>query len=173
MYLSDKKAVVSGLKDFLKDTKIVILTDYKGLNVEALNSLRSQLRQAGASYLVVKNTLLKRAAEDSDLSLISEHFKGATGIAFCSEDIVAPAKILYEFAKANSKLEIKIGVMEGKVIDSEEIKALSKLPSKEVLIAHVLSTMNEVPTSFVRLLSSLISSVLNVLNAIKKEKEKP
>ena len=170
MYLSEKKAVVSGLKDSLKEAKIVILTDYKGLNVEALNNLRSQLRQAKANYLVVKNTLLKRAAEDSDLALISEHFKGATGIAFCSEDLVAPAKILYEFAKENSKLEIKIGVMDGKVIDLEEIKALSKLPAKDVLLAHVLSAMNGVPTSFVRILSSLVSSIVNVLNAIKKEK---
>ncbi|MBW1650749.1 MAG: 50S ribosomal protein L10 [Deltaproteobacteria bacterium] len=169
MYLLEKKAVVSGLKDSLKEAKIVILTDYKGLNVEALNSLRSQLRQAKASYLVVKNTLLKRAAEDSELALINEHFKGATGIAFCSEDLVAPAKILYKFAKENSKLEIKMGVMEGKVIDLESIKTLSELPAKEVLLAHVLSTMSGVPTSFVRVLSSLVSGVVNVLNAIKKK----
>jgi len=170
MYLSEKKAVVSDLKDSLKGAKIVILTDYKGLDVEALNSLRSQLRQAKASYFVVKNTLLKRAAADSDLALISEHFKGATGIVFCSEDVVSPAKILYQFAKENSKLQIKMGVMEGGVIDFESIKTLSNLPSKEVLLAHVLSTMNAVPTSFVRVLSSLVSSVVNVLNAIKKEK---
>jgi large subunit ribosomal protein L10 len=172
MYLSEKKTVVRGLKDSLKEAKIIILTDYKGLNVEALNSLRSQLRQANARYLVVKNTLLKRASEDSDLAIISEHFKGATGIAFCSEDLVTPAKILCEFAKENSKLEIKIGVMEGGIIDFASIKALSNLPSKEVLLAQVLSTMNAVPTSFVRVMSGLVSSFVNVLNAIKKEKEK-
>jgi len=170
MYLAEKKAIVSDLKESLKDAKIVILVDYKGLNVESLNSLRSKLRQAGASYLVVKNTLLKRAVVNTDLALISDNFKGATAIAFCCDNLVTTAKILYEFAKENSKLEIKIGVMEGKIIDFESIKILSKLPSKEILLAQVIFTMNAVPTSFVRVLSSLVLSLLNVLNAIKKEK---
>jgi large subunit ribosomal protein L10 len=167
----DKKTIVQELQDKLTRAKVVITTDYKGLNVEASNALRRKLREAGCEFRVAKNTLLIRASEGTDAALIQDSFKGPSAIAIDFDDPVAPAKVLTEFAKDNAKLEIKAGVMEGKVLDINDIKALSALPSREVLLAQVLSTMNGVPTSFVRVLGGVMSNFLNVLQAVKEQKE--
>ncbi len=171
MRLEEKQTVVQALADKLSRAKVVIATDYKGLDVEAMNALRRKLREAGCEYQVAKNTLLIRAAKDTDTALLQESFKGPSAIAINFDDPVAPAKVLTEFAKTNDKLEIKAGVMGGKVLELNDIKALSALPSREVLLAQVLSTMNGVPTSFVRVLSGTISNFMNVLQAIKEQKE--
>jgi len=169
--LQEKQTVVQELADKLARAKVVIATDYKGLNVESMNALRRKLREAGCEYQVAKNTLLIRAAKDTDAALLEDVFKGPSAIAINFEDPVAPAKVLTEFAKDNNKLEIKAGAMAGKVLSLDEIKALSALPSREALLGQVLSVMNAVPTSFVRVLSANISGFLNVLQAIKDQKE--
>jgi large subunit ribosomal protein L10 len=170
--LSDKKNVVESLHDSFSRAKVVILTDYKGLDVDAINGLRRKLRAEQVEFKVVKNTLIKRAAKDIDVALIDEHFKGPSALALSYDDPVAPAKVLTEFAKDHESLEIKIGVMDGKVLDLSAIKALSALPSREELLAQVLSAMNGVPTSFVRVLNNVPVGFLNVLLAIKEQKEK-
>ncbi len=171
MNLNRKKEITADIHERFSKSKIVIVTDYKGLDVMTMNDLRRKLRDVGVEYKVVKNTLLIRASDDTDAALIRDHFKGPSAIALAFDDPVSPAKVLTEFAKAHEKLEIKAGVMNGKVLELEAIKALSKLPSREVLLAQVLSTMNAVPTSFVRALSDLPRKLLNVLNAIKEQKE--
>jgi len=171
MRLDKKKAIVEELHEKFSRSKVIIVTDYKGLNVEAVNSLRRKLREADIEYKVVKNTLLSRASEDTDAELIKDSFKGPSAIAISYEDPVAPAKVLSDFAKENDKLEIKVGVMDGKVLDISAIKALSSLPSREVLLAQVLSAMNGVPTSLVSVLSALPRQLMNVLQAIKDQKE--
>ncbi len=171
MKISEKKAVVDNLNDSFSKSKVVILTDYQGLDVITINKLRRQLWEAGVEYKVVKNTLIKRAAQDTDVALIDEHFKGPSALALSYDDPVAPAKVLSAFAKDNEKLEIKIGVMDGKVLDLSAIKALSTLPSREELLAQVLSAMNGVSTSFVRVLNNVPVGFLNVLQAIKEQKE--
>lgn len=171
MNLNRKKEITADIHERFSKSKIVIVTDYKGLDVMTMNDLRRKLRDVGVEYKVVKNTLLIRASDDTDAALIRDHFKGPSAIALAFDDPVSPAKVLTEFAKAHEKLEIKAGVMDGKVLELETIKALSKLPSREVLLAQVLSTMNAVPTSFVRALSDLPRKLLNVLNAIKEQKE--
>jgi len=168
---TEKKQVVESLHEKFSRSKIVILTDYKGLDVEHINELRRKLRDAEVEYKVVKNTLIIRASEDTDAALIKDYFKGPSALAFSYNDSVAPAKVLTEFAKENEKLEIKIGVMSGKVISLDEIKALSALPSREVLLGQVLSTMNGVSTSLVRVLSDVPIRLLNVLQAVKDQKE--
>ena len=115
--------------------------------------------------------LLARASEDTDAALIKDHFKGPSAVALSYTDPVAPAKVLSEFAKDNEKLEIKIGVMNGKALDLDGIKALAELPSREVLLAQVLSAMNAVPSSFVRTLGEIPRSFVNVLSAVKDQKE--
>jgi large subunit ribosomal protein L10 len=170
--LSDKKNVVENLHDSFSRAKVVILTDYKGLDVDAINGLRRKLRAEQVEFTVVKNTLIKRAAKDIDVALIDEHLKGPSALALSYDDPVAPAKVLTEFAKDHESLEIKIGVMDGKVLDLSAIKALSALPSREVLLAQVLSAMNGVPTAFVRVLNNVPVGFLNVLLAIKEQKEK-
>jgi len=169
--IEEKKQVVGELHEKFSDAVIVILTDYKGLDVTTMNQLRKKLREAEVEYQVVKNSLMVRASEKTDVSLIKDSFKGPSAIALGYSDPVAPAKVLTEFAKENEKLEIKIGVMKDKILNLDSIKALSALPSREQLLAQVLSAMNGVPTALVRALNDVPCRLLNVLNAIKEQKE--
>jgi large subunit ribosomal protein L10 len=169
--LSEKKKVVEQLKERLSKSCIVIVTDYKGLDVSTINDLRRKLREENIDYQVVKNTLLTRAAAETDVDLIKDHFKGPSAIALSYEDPVAPAKILSDFAKDHDALEIKVGVMNGQVLEVSRIKALSALPSREALLAQFLSVLNAVPTKFVRTLNEIPKKFLLVLTAIKDQKE--
>lgn len=171
MKLDQKKRIVEELSDKFARSRVAIVTDYKGLNVAAMNSLRKKLREVDVEYQVVKNSLLARASEGSDVSLIKENFVGPSAVALSYEDPVAPAKVLVQFAKENDKLEIKAGVMGGKLLDAAAIKALSALPSREALLGQLLSVMNGVPTNFVRVLNAIPQQMVNVLVAIKDQKE--
>lgn len=171
MKIENKKKIVEDLKKKFATTKVVIVTDYKGLNVAQMTELRRNLSEAKVEFQVVKNTLLTRASKDTDAELLADVFKGPSGIALSFDDPVAPAKILTQFAKDNKKLEIKAGVMNGKMMNLDAITALSKLPSREELLAQVLSTLNAVPTGFVRALADVPRRMVNVLNAIKDQKE--
>jgi large subunit ribosomal protein L10 len=169
--LEDKKRIAQDLKERFEKSKVIIVTDYKGLNVTSINALRRKLREADVEYKVVKNSLLIRAAKDTDVAQLNEYFKGPSAIAISYDDPVAPAKVLTEFAKDSKALEIKAGVMGDQMLDMSAIKALSDLPSREVLLGQVLSAMNGVPTAFVRALNDNIGRFLNVLTAIKDQKE--
>lgn len=171
MKIEQKKKIVEELHVKLMQSKVVILTDYKGLDVGAINDLRRRLEEAEVEYKVVKNTLLKRASEKTDVELIRDSFVGPSAIALSYEDPVAPAKVLKKFSEENQKLEIKGGVMDGRVLDLDAIKALAVLPSREILLSQVLSAMNAVPTSLVQALSDLPRRLMNVINAIKDQKE--
>ncbi len=171
MKIEAKQQIAEDLHDKFAKSAIVVLTDYKGLDVAAINDLRRKLRESDIEYQVVKNTLLARAAEDTEVALIKDHFKGPSAVAISYDDPVAPAKVLTQFAKDNGKLEIKVGVLNGKVLDAQAIKALALLPSREVMLAQLLATLNAVPTSFVRVLAEVPRSLLNVLTALKDQKE--
>jgi len=169
--LEQKKSIVADLHERFSRSKVLIVTDYKGLDVTTINALRRQLREADVEFKVVKNSLMVRAAEDTDVDLIKDSFKGPNAIAISYDDPVAPAKVLTDFAKENEKLEIKLGVMEGKVMDLGAIKALSSLPSKEALIGQLLSVINGVPTGLVRTLNAIPAGFVNVLQALKDQKD--
>ena len=171
MNLEEKRQIAQRLHEQLAKSVVVIVTDYKGLNVAAITDLRKKLKEVQVDYKVVKNTLLRRAAEETEAALIVEGFKGPSAVALSYEDPVAPAKVLTDFAKQNAKLEIKLGVMNSKVLDVEAIKALASMPSREELLAKLLSTMNGVPRALVTALSDVPRRMLNVLNAIKEQKE--
>lgn len=171
MKLEQKQQIVEELNDKFKKTKVLINTDYKGLDVTTLNELRRKLRESNIEYRVVKNTLLARASNDTDVSRIKDSFKGPSAIAMSFEDPVAPAKVLTKFAEENKKLEIKMGVMGDRVLDLNDIKTLSSLPSREVLLGQVLSAMMAVPTGLVSALSNVPRKMINVLQAIKEQKE--
>ena len=171
MKIENKKKIVEDLKEKFATTKVVIVSDYKGLNVAQMTELRRNLSEANVEFQVVKNTLLTRASKDTDAELLADVFKGPSGIALSFDDPVAPAKILTQFAKDNAKLEIKAGVMNGQLMNLDAITALSKLPSREELLGQVLSTMNAVPTGLVRALSDVPRRMVNVLGAIKDQKE--
>lgn len=171
MELNKKKEIVTQLHEDLKKSKIVIVTDYKGLDVAAVTKLRSQLTKENIDYRVIKNTLLRRASENTSAAVLYDMFKGPSAVAISYDDPVSPAKILAKFSEENNKLEIKGGVLDGKVLDANGIKALSSLPSREVLLSQVLSAMNAVPTGIVQVLAAVPRNMMNVLNAIKEKKE--
>ncbi len=171
MKIDEKKKIVENIRKKFSKSKVVILTDYKGLDVEKINELRGKLKQSGVEYKVVKNTLLVRASEETDISLIKDSFKGPSAVALSCDDPVTPAKILTEFADEHESLEIKVGVMNGRILDLSTIKKLSALPSREVLLGSLLSVMSGVPSAFVRALNDIPRRLLNVLQAIKEQKE--
>lgn len=171
MKLVEKKEIVADLHERFARSKVVIVTDYKGLDVTTINDLRRKLRELEVEYKVVKNSLLIRASEETDVALIKDCFKGPSAVALSYDDPVAPAKVLTKFADEHKKLEIKTGVMDGKVLDLSAIKSLSALPSREVLLGKLLSVANGVPTGFVRTISAIPAQFLNVLQAIKEQKE--
>jgi large subunit ribosomal protein L10 len=169
--LEQKQQIADDLRDRFSKSAIIVVTDYKGLDVTAMNDLRRKLRAEEIEYQVVKNTLLIRASEDNDVALIKDHFKGPSAIALSYDDPVAPAKVLSQFAKDNDKLEIKVGVMNGQVLDANAIKALAKLPSREVLLGQLLAALNAVPQTFVRTIAEVPRSFVNVLAAVRDQKE--
>ena len=171
MRLEKKQKITEDLHERFSKSVVVVVTDYKGLDVSSMNDLRRKLREEDIEFQVAKNTLLMRAAKDTEAALIEDYFKGPSAVALSYTDPVAPAKILAQFAKDNQKLEIKGGVLKNKVLDVDAIKALAKLPSREVLLGQLLSVLNEVPTSFVRTIAEIPRSLLNVLTAIRDQKE--
>ncbi len=171
MNLKEKKKIVEDLHEKLLKSKIVIVTDYKGLNVATINDLRSKLREAEVEFKVVKNSLLTRAAKETDVELIEKDFTGPSAIALSYDDPVAPAKVLTTFAASNNMLDIKAGVLKGKVLDLSAIIALSKLPAREVILAQLLSSMIGIPTALVRTLNEVPRRFLNVLQALKEQRD--
>ena len=173
---SAKQAVVAQLKEQLESAKGVVLTSYKGLTVAQDTELRRELREAGVSYHVVKNTMLRIAAKEAGIEGIEEHLEGTTAFAFSTEDAVAPAKVICGFIKKN-KLEdaevltVKVGMVEGKVIGVDEVKALAALPSREELIAKLLGSMNAPISNTVNVLQGVIRNAVYVLDAIRPQKE--
>jgi large subunit ribosomal protein L10 len=139
--IEEKKKVVAEIADKLSKSQSTIITDYRGLTVKQMNELRKKLREAGVEFKVLKNTLTQRAAEQVGVSEINEYLNGPTAIAFGYDDVVVPAKIIYQFAKDNKELEIKAGIVEGKVVSVDEIKALAELPSREGLLSMLLSVL--------------------------------
>ncbi|ACL74697.1 50S ribosomal protein L10 [Ruminiclostridium cellulolyticum] len=167
--LEQKKQVVSDLTEKIKSAQSIVLADYRGLTVEQDTELRTALRKAGVEYKVVKNKLTSLAMKESGLEL-DEFLTGPTAMAISSADAVAPAKVLSEFSKKFDKLELKVGVVEGKVIDLDGIKALAELPSREVLIAKVLGGFNAPISGFVNVLNGNMRGLVVALNAISEQK---
>jgi len=139
--LESKQQQVSEVSGKLKDSTTTVVVDYRGLNVSQVTELRKQLRGAGVEFEVLKNTLVRRATAEAELSELDQYLSGPTAIAFSKDDAVAPAKILSDFAKKNEKLNVKGGVVEGKVVGFEQIKALADLPSREGLLSMLLSVL--------------------------------
>ena len=139
--IEQKKQVVDEIAEKLQASNSIVVVDYRGLNVAEVTELRKQLREAGIEFKVYKNTLTRRAVEKLELTDLNDALVGPNAIAFGGEDVVAPAKILNNFAKEHEALEIKAGVIEGNVASVEEIKALAELPSREGLLSMLLSVL--------------------------------
>ncbi|WP_409296455.1 50S ribosomal protein L10 [Peribacillus sp. SCS-26] len=139
--VEQKKQIVEDIASKFKASKSTIVVDYRGLTVAEVTELRKQLREAGIEFKVFKNSMTRRAAESVELGGLNESLTGPNAIAFSNEDVVAPAKILNDFAKKHEALEIKAGVIEGNLATVEEVKALAELPSREGLLSMLLSVL--------------------------------
>lgn len=153
--LNAKKAVVESLVERLKTAQAGVIADYRGLTVAQDTELRKKLREAGVEYTIVKNTLTRFAANEVGLSDLDPVLHGPSALATSSTDVVAPAKVLVEFAKNNEQLEIKAGFVDGKVIDAAEVKVYASIPSKEVLISKMLGSLQAPIGNLVRTLDAI------------------
>jgi len=137
----EKQQLVDEIAEQLNRSKAVVITDYRGLNVAESTELRKQLREAGVEYRVLKNTLTRRAAVKAEVGELDTYLTGPTAIAFGYDDVVAPAKVLYDFARKHKALELKGGLVEGRVVGPKEVESLASLPSREGLLSMLLSVM--------------------------------
>ena len=133
--INQKKEEVSELAAKIKEAKLVLLTDYRGISVESVTSLRKDLRNVNAEYRVIKNNITKRALAEAGIEGLEDKLVGPTAVIMSNEDYLEPAKAIYKFTKDNDFYKIKGGVIEGKVMTAEEIITLAKLPSKETLLS--------------------------------------
>jgi large subunit ribosomal protein L10 len=139
--IEKKIEIVNEISEKLKSSQSTVVVDYRGLTVTEVTELRRQLREAGVEFKVYKNSMTRRAAEAAELSALNDSLTGPNAVAFSADDVIAPAKILNDFAKKHEALEIKAGVIEGNVATAEEVKALAELPSREGLLSMLLSVL--------------------------------
>ncbi len=158
--LNQKKAEVKELAEKMKNAKLILLTEYRGINVTDDTQLRRDLRNVNATCKVIKNNITKRALEECAIEGLEDKLVGPTAIIMCDEDYLEPSKIIYKFSKDNEFYKIKGGVIDGKVMTTEEIITLAKLPSRETLLSMLAGA-----------LLSNISKVAVALNEVKKQKE--
>lgn len=166
----EKKALLEELKLKLGTCRAAVLADYRGLNVASITKVRRRLREAGGEFKVVKNTLTRIAAREIGLEGLDPYLVGPTAIAFGFADPVAPAKAIVELAREFKQLEVKGGILEGRVIDAKEVRRLADLPSREVLLGRVLGGMQAPLYGFAGALQGLLRSLVYVLEAIRKQK---
>jgi len=167
----EKSAIVAELNEMFNRAKFSVVADYCGLTVSELEKVRNELRGCDTEIRIAKNTLLKRAVADTACESLIEDFSGTTAIVMAYDDPVSPAKVLAKFAEDHKKFELRSAVLEGEKITVDNILALSKLPTKEVLLGQLLSVMNGVPTALVRVLSGVPRTFLYGLQAVKDQKE--
>ncbi|HOJ51746.1 MAG TPA: 50S ribosomal protein L10 [Syntrophales bacterium] len=168
----EKAQVVQELHERLKDFNLAVLAEYSGLDVERMTALRRGLRNASAEMRVVKNTLLRIASEGTQMSVLRDYLKGPLALVLTSGDPVEAAKVLSDFAKKNAELNVKIGVLGGRLLTKDELEALAQLPSREVLLGKLLSVMVAAQGSLVHVLSAVPRSFVQVLHAYREKKEK-
>ena len=160
-----KKELVRQYTEYLDQSQGIILVDYRGLRVADMEQLRRSVRETGSRLRVVKNRLLRRALAEVGLSVPEEWLTGPTLVAFCTGEAPAVAKALVDFAKEMPVLSIKGGLLEGRPVSSEGVKEIASLPSREVLLAQVLGTINAPASQVAGVVASGIRQVLNVLQA--------
>lgn len=169
--LQQKKVIVQELSEKIRSAAAIVFVDHRGLTVEQDTAFRNALRKSGVEYSVVKNTLTRFAARENGLGELDEFFNGPTAMAYSTTDIVSPAKVVVEYAKKFEHLEIKTGVLEGKVVSCADINTIAELPSKEVLISKVLCGLNAPISGFVTVLNANLKGLVVALNAIAEQKQ--
>ena len=150
-----KQPIVDEIKGLFDGAKGAVIVDYRGLTVEQDTRLRKQLREAGVTYKVYKNTLIRRAAEGTDFAALDPHLEGPTALAVSKEDATAPARVLANFAKTADKLELKASVVEGTYYDAKGTQVIASIPSREELLGRLFGSMQSPIANFARVLKQI------------------
>ncbi|GAB6158627.1 50S ribosomal protein L10 [Desulfotomaculum varum] len=169
---AQKAVMLEEIKEKMSQSQVTILADFRGISVAKITDLRARLRKAGSEMKVAKNTIASIAAREIGVEGLDPYLEGPTVFAFGIEDPVAPAKILSDFAKeVKQGVDIKAGILEGKVIDANGVKALADLPSREVLLAKVLGGMQAPLYGFASVLAANLRNLVYVLDQVRQQKE--
>lgn len=150
-----KQPIVEEISGYIKEAQSVVLVDYRGLTVEQDTRLRKQLREAGVTYKVYKNTMMNFAFKGTDCEALTQYLEGPSAIAISATDATAPARVLGKFAKEADKLEIKAGIVEGIVYDAKGIASIATIPSREELLSKLLGSIQSPITNFARVMNQL------------------
>jgi large subunit ribosomal protein L10 len=170
MLKSEKEQMVTRLQEKLSLTKSLFLTDFRGLNVEEISKLRRDLKEKKAEYKITKNTLIRKAAQQSGFEGILDSLKGPTGLVFSYQDPLAPAKALYELFRKLERPKVKIIWMEGRVFDQSHLKTLASLPGREVLLAQLVSGLNSPLVNLVGTLDGVLREFVCTIDAIRENR---
>lgn len=168
---AEKAATVADITARLKSTSTAVLADYRGMTVGQMRELRSKLRGGGIEMVVVKNTLARRAAKAAGYEPLSAELVGPIAMLFAADDVSAPARILNEYIRANRKMVIKAGLLEGQVIKADAVTELADLPSREILLGRLLGAMQAPLGNLASILQSPISTLARTLDALRTQKE--
>ncbi len=169
MKRAEKESQVELIQKKFSQAKAVVLTDYRGLTVEEMTELRKKLREAEVEFRVVKNTLARLAARKANIEGLEPYLEGPTAIAFGEKDPVAPAKILHSFARDHKNLELKMGIVENRILDRQELAALATLPSREVLLAQLAGVVQAPLRNLGMVLSAPLRNMVYALEGIRKK----
>ena len=150
-----KQPIVAEISELLNGAKSAVVVDYRGLTVEQDTQLRKQLREAGVTYKVYKNTMIRFAAKGTEFEALGPNLEGPTALAVSKEDATAPARVLAEFAKKADKLELKAGVVEGTYYDAKGIQVIATIPSREVLLGKLLGSIQSPIANFARVINQI------------------
>ncbi len=172
MLRAEKENTVSQLKEKFNSAKSLFLTDFRGLNVQEMTELRRELKKQGAEYEVTKNTMIRRAAQETGFEGILDYLRGPTGLVFSYQDPISPAKVLYQVYNKVEKPRIKVIWLDGRLFDQNHLKTLALLPSREVMLAQILAGINSPLASFVGSLQAVMRDFVGMLDAIREEKSK-
>ena len=167
----EKVAEVQAITEQIKAAKSMVLADYQGLTVEQMTQFRSQCREKQVQCRVVKNRLAKIACDNAEMDAMKEHLRGPIAIIFGPESQVDPAKIAVGFAKDNEAMEIRAGVVDGQILDPAQVVALSKVPSKDELIAKMMGSINSPVSGLAMALNGVVAALTRAIDAVAKQKE--
>ena len=171
MLRSQKEGIVTEIQRSIHDAQAVILTTFSGLSVEKMTALRNALRQIGCEYRVVKNTLIKKASQETGLEQLGKYFVGSSAVVFAREDPIGACRALREFRKENTQVEVKGGMLEGRVLSASDIDTLANLPGKEVLLVKLLFLLRAPQQRLANVLGGVPHRLVLVLDAIRRRKE--
>ncbi len=169
--IEKKQKVVQEIQQKIEDATLVVFTDYRGLNVEEMTSLREKLRVPGVEFKVLKNTMIEFALQNTGHEDVIPNIFGPNAVLFSSEDPVTPVKNIYDFIKQYKKLEVKVGILEGQMLEADKIKALADLPPREVLLGQIAGTMQAPITSLVYVLNANLTGLVRVIDQVRQQKE--